>query len=73
MAAAFERGTVGNDTSQARNAIAERRMRQEQLNRLRNQRTHKMQKQAAAKEIANCFKNKPPTGGGAPPQYRGRA
>lgn len=71
MAAAFEQGKVGNETSQARRATAERRMREENLNRLRNSKTHKMQKKAAAKEVANCFKDKPPTGGGAPPQYRG--
>lgn len=69
VAAAFESGKAAETTSREKQAAAEKRERQKQMDILKRK-TMKQQRKEAEKEVEECFKDKPPTGGGAPPGYR---
>lgn len=64
VAEAFERGQVGGATAQQQKAEAERKRRMQHLRELNANKKHQAQKKAAEQQLAECFKDKPPTGGG---------
>lgn len=69
-AAAFEKGTAGEATERAKQAAAERKAREKQIEGLKTK-SMKAKRKKAAEEINECFKDKPPTGGAAvPPGFR---
>lgn len=69
IANAFETGKVGEATTRQKEAEKEKEERRKQIKDLQTKSMQEKRK-AAEKKVEECFKDKPPTGGGAPPCYR---